>query len=87
MIANISVATRTMPDAVVMQNAPINIGVIIDAEVSNDFFVVRVRTLHVPSKRISRAASFARGPVHDLLVGAGDTDAIFCIARVVYLRG
>lgn len=79
MIANISVAARAMPDAVVKQNAPINIGVIIDAEVSNDFFIVRVRTLHVPSKLVSRAALFARGPVLNLLVGAGDTDAVFSV--------
>lgn len=88
MIANIIMVFRAMLDAVVkQQNAPITIGVPHDAEVSNDFFVVRVRTLHVPSKLVSRAALFARGPVLNLLVGAGDTDAVFCIARVVYLWG
>lgn len=79
MIANISVATWAMPDVVVKQKAPINIGVIINAEVSNDFFVVRVRTLHVPSKLISRAALFAHRPVLNLWVGAGDTDAVLSV--------
>lgn len=79
MIATISVATRAMSDAVVKQSTPINIDITIDAEVSNDFFVVRVRTLHVPSKLVSRAALFARGPVLNLLVGAGDTDAVFSV--------